>query len=149
MWGEAFPFHGPGNCGEVGLGGRRSEVLTVVASHHSVWDISDTHCLIVVANYSVQLGPVQQAGLVWALQNKFQLCCTLYQLFLHIVAVGGLCMPTNECSKGGELLVIWQLSTSSPTHDLTHATCLQTSKLLPAILLLCSPNRGPFVPHVS
>ena len=55
--GEAFPFHGPGNCGEVGLGGRRSEVLTVVASHHSVWDISDTHCLIVVANYHGPLGP--------------------------------------------------------------------------------------------
>ena len=90
-------------------------MLAVVASHHSVWDISDSHCLIVVANYHEPLGPVQQAGLVRALQNRFQLCCTLYQLFLRIVAVGGFCMPTNECSKGRELLATGQLSNSSPT----------------------------------
>ena len=38
------------------------------------------------------------------LQNKVQLCCTLYQWFLHVEALDGLCMPTNECSKGWELL---------------------------------------------
>ena len=27
-----------------------------------------------------------------------------YPWFLHIEAMGGLCMPTNECSKDGELL---------------------------------------------
>ena len=36
------------------------------------------------------------------LQTEVQLscACTLNQWFLHIVAVGGLCMPTNECSNG-------------------------------------------------
>ena len=63
------------------------------------------------------------------LQSKLQLSFTIFQWFLHVEAVGWLCMPTNDSSKGGELLVIWQLSTSSPTHDLTHATCLQTSNL--------------------
>ena len=36
--------------------------------------------------------------------------CTLSQWILHIVAVGGLCLPTNEYSKGGELLATGQLS---------------------------------------
>ena len=41
---------------------------------------------------------------------ELQLCCTLYYLwFLHIVEVGGLFMPTNECNKGGELLATGQL----------------------------------------
>ena len=32
------------------------------------------------------------------------MCCTLYQGFLHIVAVGGLlCMPANDYGKGGKL----------------------------------------------
>ena len=30
------------------------------------------------------------------LQNKAQLCCTLCQWFLHIVAVDGLCIPIIE-----------------------------------------------------
>ena len=58
-------------------------------------------------------------GYFSTLQNKVQLCCTLYQWFLHIVAVGGLCMPTNECSKGGELLAIVQHSNNYPNHHHT------------------------------
>ena len=38
------------------------------------------------------------------LQYELQRCCTLYQWFLHTVAVGGLSMPINECGKRGELL---------------------------------------------
>ena len=52
---------------------------------------------------------------ICSLQNKVQLCCTLYQWVLHVEAVDGVCMPTNECSKGGELLATGQLSNSSPT----------------------------------
>ena len=66
------------------------------------------------------------------LRNKVQLCCTLYQWFLHVEALGRSCMPTNECSKGGELFATGQLSNSSPNHDHTHRTCLQTS-------ILCLP----------
>ena len=39
-----------------------------------------------------------------SLQMKVQFCCTLHLWFLHIVTVGWLCMPLNECSEGGELL---------------------------------------------
>ena len=63
------------------------------------------------------------------LQNKVQLCCTLYQRFLDIVAAGGLRMSTNECSKGGELLATVQLSNSSPNLHHTRPTHIQTSKL--------------------
>ena len=68
-------------------------------------------------------------GYFSTLQNKVLLCCTLYQWFLHIVAVGGLCVPTNECSKGGELLAIVQHSNSYPNHHHTHQTHIQTTKL--------------------
>ena len=82
-------------------------------------------------------------------QNKVLLCCTLYQWFLHIVAVGGLCMLTKECSKGGELfvLVTGHLSNSSPNHHhthqgvtpCTHPTNIQTKKQpSSAIVCLCS-----------
>ena len=68
---------------------------------------------------------------VITLQNKTQLCCTLYQWFLHIVAVVGLCicMPTNKCSKGGKLLAIGQLTDSSQNHHHTHPMHILTSKL--------------------
>ena len=62
-----------------------------------------------------------------ASQNKVQLRRTLYQWFLHIVAVGGLCMPTNEYGKGGERLATGQLSNSSPSHHHTYQTHIQTS----------------------
>ena len=42
---------------------------------------------------------------------------------------GGLCLPTSKCSRVGELLATGQLSISSPNHDHTHPTCLQTAKL--------------------
>ena len=78
-------------------------------------------------------------------QNKFQLCCTLYQWFLYVEAVGGVCMPTNESSKGGELLATGQLFNSSPNHDHTHPTCLQTSKLC-CHCTFCSPNKRSHSP---
>ena len=60
----------------------------------------------------------------------------LYQWFLHVEAVGRLCIPTNDCSKGGELLAIGQLSNSYSNHYHTHPTCLQTGRLcLPFVLL--------------
>ena len=44
-------------------------------------------------------------------------------MFRILGKFGGLCMLTNECSKGGELLATGQLSNSSPSHDYhTHAT---------------------------
>ena len=44
---------------------------------------------------------------------------------------GGLCMPTKEGSSGGELLATGQLSVSnsSPNHNHTHQTHIQTSKI--------------------
>ena len=41
-----------------------------------------------------------------------------------IVAVGGWCMTTNECSEGGELLATGQLSNSSHTLHHIHPTHL-------------------------
>ena len=76
------------------------------------------------------------------------MCCTLNQWFLHFEAVGGVCMPTNECSKGGELSATGHLSNSTPNHDHTHATCLQIRQTLPPTVLLCSPNKRLFVPKV-
>ena len=78
------------------------------------------------------------------------LCFTLYLwflhlCFLHICKVGGLCMPTNECSKAGELLAAGPLSNSSPTiithiqHILRQANQgvrMKISQTLPAIVLL-------------
>ena len=61
---------------------------------------------------------------VW---NKAQFWCTIYQCFLHIVAVGGLHLPTNQFSKGVELLATGQLSNSSPIHHHTYQTHIQTS----------------------
>ena len=44
-------------------------------------------------------------------------------MFRILGKFGGLCMPTNECSKGGELSTTGQPSNSSPSHDYhTHAT---------------------------
>ena len=82
------------------------------------------------------------------LQIQVQLCCTLNQWFLHFEAVGGVCMPTNECSKGGELSATGHLSNSTPNHDHTHPTCLQIRQTLPPTVLLCSPNKRLFVPKV-
>ena len=45
--------------------------------------------------------------------KKVKLCCTLYHWFLQIVAVGGLCVPANECSKGGVPFATGKLSNSS------------------------------------
>ena len=48
---------------------------------------------------------------LWAFANIPQAITKKVQWwFLHIEAVGGLCMPSNECSKGGELLATGQLS---------------------------------------
>ena len=38
-------------------------------------------------------------------------------------------MPTNGCSKGGELLATGQLSNSSQSHHRMHPTHIQTSKV--------------------
>ena len=55
-----------------------------------------------------------------SLQNKVQLCCTIYQCFLHAEAVCWLCMPANECSKDRGLFATGQVFNSSPNHDHTH-----------------------------
>ena len=80
-------------------------------------------------------------------QIKVQLCCTLYQWYIHDEAVGGLCMPANKFSKGGELLASGQLSNSSTNHYHTHPTFFR-QQALPAIVLLCSPNKMPHVLQV-
>ena len=58
---------------------------------------------------------LQQQVFYSALQYIIQLCCTVYQWSLHIVAVGGLCMLTNKCSKGGAHLATGKLSNWSTT----------------------------------
>ena len=84
-------------------------------------------------NYSKAEGKIGRT-----LQNKVEVCCTLFRWLSHIVAPGGLCTPTNECSKGEELLATGQLSNSSPNHNHTHPTHIQMEKHnLPAIVLLC------------
>ena len=70
--------------------------------------------------------------------STVELCCTFNQWFLHIIAVGGLCFPTTECSKGGELLASGQLSKSSPNHHHTYPTHIQKTQTLPAIHC-CTP----------
>ena len=80
-------------------------------------------------------------------QNRVQ-CCTLYQWFLHVEAVGGLCMPTNEWSKGREPLATGQLSNGFPDHEQTF-NMSSDKQTLPVIVLLCSPNKSPFVLLVS
>ena len=68
-------------------------------------------------------------GFKWALQNEVQLCCTLYKWFLLIVAVGGLCMPTNECSKGRELLATGHAIKQFPQPSSPTSKHVQISKL--------------------
>ena len=60
----------------------------------------------------------------WCLITKMKLQSTVVPtvVLLHTVAAGGLSMPTNECSKGGELFATVQLSNSSHNHHHTHPT---------------------------
>ena len=77
-----------------------------------------------------------------ALQNKVQSCCrpTLYQWFLHVVEVGGLYMPTNGCSKAGELLATGQLQFPQP---LSHTPSPYKDKqTVLAVVLLCPTSNS-------
>ena len=58
--------------------------------------------------------------------KEVQLCCTLYHWFLQMVAVGGLCVPANECSKGGVPFATGKLSNSSTNNVHPQLGHLQT-----------------------
>ena len=55
--------------------------------------------IIYVAKRILVMWPFQISS-----QNKVQLCCNLYQLFLQVVAVGRFCTHTDQNSNSGEQL---------------------------------------------
>ena len=108
-----------------------------------VRESSAEYCFVAQEDIQVGQGFLKHA-IPWfvALQTKIQFSHTLYQWFLHIEAVGGLCILANECSKGGELLSTGQLFNSSPNHD--HTSNMSSDKqTLPTIIFRCSPNKRP------
>lgn len=48
-------------------------------------------------------------------KSRVQVCCTLSQWLLKIVAVGVLCMPTIGCGQGGEMWLQASYVTVAPT----------------------------------
>ena len=62
-------------------------------------------------------------------KNKARLCCTLYQRFLCVEAMSGLCLPTIMSVAKVENCWLQDSYPKVPPTMITHPTCVQISTL--------------------